>query len=156
MLPLEVRKYLFDVAQACALLTQFTNGKTFADYLASPLLRSAAERQFEVIGEALNQALRVEPGLSRRVSNTHRIIAFRNRRASLSRDGEIEGRIMVPSQRDRIDEWWNPEFPSPDSTRRALVRKSREESLRTKLGKSVRASSRSQYGRAGGGVKGLR
>lgn len=79
MLPLEVRKYLFDVAQACALLIEFTNGKTFADYAASPLLRSAVERQFEVIGEALNQALRLEPGLSGRVSDTHRIIAFRNR-----------------------------------------------------------------------------
>lgn len=79
MLPLEVRKYPFDVAQACDLLTQFTQGKTLADYAADPLVRSAVERQFEVIGEALNQALRLDPGLSSRVSNSRRIIAFRNR-----------------------------------------------------------------------------
>ena len=56
MLPLEVRKYLFDIAEACDLLTQFTAGKTFTDYSADALLRSAVERQFEVVGEALNQA----------------------------------------------------------------------------------------------------
>jgi uncharacterized protein with HEPN domain len=61
MLPLEVRKYLFDIAQACGLLTQFTYGKTFTDYSTDALLRSAVERQFEVMGEALNQALRLYP-----------------------------------------------------------------------------------------------
>ena len=50
MLPLEVRKYLFDIAQACDLLTQFTKGKTFTDYSTDALLRSAVERQFEVLG----------------------------------------------------------------------------------------------------------
>jgi uncharacterized protein with HEPN domain len=79
MLPLEVRKYLFDIAQACDLLTQFTKGKGFADYSADLMLRSAVERQFEVIGEALNQALRIEPSLTRRISDTQRIISFRNR-----------------------------------------------------------------------------
>ena len=79
MLPLEVRKYLFDIAQACDLLAQFTTGKTFTDYVADPLLRSAVERQFEVIGEALNQALRVHPDLSNRVSDCRRIVSLRNR-----------------------------------------------------------------------------
>ena len=79
MLPLEVRKYLFDISQACDLLLQFTKGKSFADYSADPLLRSAGERQFEVLGEARKQALRMEPGLTRRISDTKRIIAFRNR-----------------------------------------------------------------------------
>ncbi len=79
MLPLEVRKYLFDIAQACHLLTQFTSGKIFTDYAADALLRSAVERQFEVMGEALNQALRLYPDLSNRVSACRRIVAFRNR-----------------------------------------------------------------------------
>ena len=79
MLPLEVRKYLFDIAQACDLLTQFTAGKTFTDYSADALLRSAVERQFEVVGEALNQALHVYPDLANRVSDCRRIVAFRNR-----------------------------------------------------------------------------
>ena len=79
MLPLEVRKYLFDIAEACDLLTQFTAGKTFTDYSADALLRSAVERQFEVVGEALNQALHLYPALANRVSDCRRIVAFRNR-----------------------------------------------------------------------------
>ena len=79
MLPLEVRKYLFDIAQACDLLTQFICGKTFTEYSTDALLRSAVERQFEVLGEALNQALRLYPDLSKRVSDCRRIVAFRNR-----------------------------------------------------------------------------
>ena len=79
MLPRELRKYLFDIPQACELLTQFTAGKSFADYGADSLLRSAVERQFEIIGEALKQALSLNPSLSSQISNTQRIIAFRNR-----------------------------------------------------------------------------
>jgi uncharacterized protein with HEPN domain len=79
MRPRDVRLYLFDIAQACALLRQFTTGKTFADYAADPLLRSAVERQFEIIGEALSQALRLDPGLAVQIRDTGRIIAFRNR-----------------------------------------------------------------------------
>jgi len=75
MLPLEVRKHLFDIVQACDLLVQFTCGKTFADYTADPLLRSAVEHQFEIIGEALHR----DSTLAARISSTNRIIAFRNR-----------------------------------------------------------------------------
>ena len=79
MKQLDIRKYLFDINEACGLLLQFTAGKTFSDYSTDPMLRSAVERQFEIIGEALGQALRLDPSLSSRISNTGRIIAFRNR-----------------------------------------------------------------------------
>jgi uncharacterized protein with HEPN domain len=79
MKPLEIRKYLFDILQGCDLLKRFTAGKTFDDYTADPMLRSAVERQFEIIGEALNQALQLDPSLETQISSTRRIIAFRNR-----------------------------------------------------------------------------
>jgi uncharacterized protein with HEPN domain len=79
MKQLDIRKYLFDIHEACGLLFHFTAGKSFSDYAADPMLRSAVERQFEVIGEALGQALRLDPSLSSKISNTGRIIAFRNR-----------------------------------------------------------------------------
>jgi uncharacterized protein with HEPN domain len=43
------------------------------------MLRSAVERQFEIIGEALNQALVLDPSLALRISGAPRIIVFRNR-----------------------------------------------------------------------------
>ena len=79
MLPLEIRKYLYDIQQACGLLSEFTAGTTLDDYTANAMLRSAVERQFEIIGEALNQMLRRDPTLTPRISDYQRIIAFRNR-----------------------------------------------------------------------------
>jgi uncharacterized protein with HEPN domain len=79
MKQLDIRKYLFDMSEACELLIQFTAGKTFSDYSSDPLLRSAVERQFEIIGEALAQVLRLNPSLRSRISEAGRIIAFRNR-----------------------------------------------------------------------------
>ena len=79
MKQLDIRKYLFDINEACELLIQFTAGKTFSDYSADPMVRSAVERQFEIIGEALAQLLRLDPSLRSRISDAGRIIAFRNR-----------------------------------------------------------------------------
>jgi uncharacterized protein with HEPN domain len=75
----ETLKYLFDVAEACRLLDDFTSGKSLADYESDALLRSAVERQFEIVGEALRLAIREEPGLAGRITHSGRIIAFRNR-----------------------------------------------------------------------------
>jgi uncharacterized protein with HEPN domain len=75
----DLRKYLYDMKQACELLLQFTAAKTFTDYSADPILRSAVERQFEIVGEALAQALRLDPNLATKITHTSRIIAFRNR-----------------------------------------------------------------------------
>jgi len=79
MLPLEIRKYLFDIREACELITQFTAGKTYDNFHADRMLRSAVERQFEIIGEALNQALQRDPAMSISISNASRIISFRHR-----------------------------------------------------------------------------
>jgi hypothetical protein len=61
MPPRDLRAYLFDVAEACRLVEEFTRGKSAADYAGDSLLRSGVERQLEIVGEALNQALRNHP-----------------------------------------------------------------------------------------------
>ncbi len=75
----DVRAFLFDIEQACRWVADFTADKTLSDYLAEPMLRSAVERQFEIIGEALNQALSVDPTLRSQITGASTIIAFRNR-----------------------------------------------------------------------------
>ena len=75
---LEARKYLFDIRQACDLLAEFTAGKSLADYAADAMMRSAVERQFEITGEALSKLLKVEPSIAGAITDSKRIISFRN------------------------------------------------------------------------------
>ena len=75
----DLRAYLHDVAEACRMIETFTAGKSFDDYTSDPMLRSAVERQFEIVGEALNQGMRTDSGLEKQISHARRIVAFRNR-----------------------------------------------------------------------------
>ena len=79
-LPLSVEslKYGFDIAQAARNILNFTSGKTLADYQASPLLQSAVERQFEIIGEAVSQLAKRDPATAQCIPEYRRLIAFRN------------------------------------------------------------------------------
>ncbi|WP_018682684.1 HepT-like ribonuclease domain-containing protein [Actinokineospora enzanensis] len=72
------RAYLWDALRAAGLLAEFTASKSFADYQADAMLRSAAERQFEIIGEALNNLSKIDAELAARVPDLRRIVAFRN------------------------------------------------------------------------------
>lgn len=74
----DAAKFLLDVDQASALVEDFTRGKSFADYQASAMLRSAVERQFIIIGEALMQASKLEPSLGQSIPALRQIVGFRN------------------------------------------------------------------------------
>ncbi|HKZ01128.1 MAG TPA: HepT-like ribonuclease domain-containing protein [Pyrinomonadaceae bacterium] len=75
---LEANKYLYDIQQASGRVAEFTAGKQFQDYQGNAMLRAAVERQFEIIGEALAQLLKLDEKLAARLSEHRRIIAFRN------------------------------------------------------------------------------
>jgi len=74
----EITKLLFDIRLAITLLEDFVCDKTLNNYLEEPLLRSGVERQFEIIGEALNQAISKQSSLTNSIRNSRRIIDFRN------------------------------------------------------------------------------
>ena len=74
----EAKKYLFDIARAAELVRTFTRGRTFEEFESDPMLRSAVERQFEIVGEALNRLSRIDPETASRIRDHRHIIAFRN------------------------------------------------------------------------------
>jgi len=72
------RKYLWDAASAAEQAQGFAEGNSFDDYLANAMLRAAVERQFEIIGEALNQLSKAAPEFAAAIPDLPRIVAFRN------------------------------------------------------------------------------
>jgi len=66
---LEIAKYLYDVQSAAARLASFVAGRHWQDYRQEAMLRSAVERQFEIIGEALSQLGRRDPALLARIDD---------------------------------------------------------------------------------------
>lgn len=74
----ESLKLLWDAREAASRLEGFIAGKSIHDYLDEPMLRSAAERQLEIIGEALNQLSRSDEATAGRIPELPRIVAFRN------------------------------------------------------------------------------
>ena len=75
---LEARKYLYDMQRAAALLREFTDQKSFADYERDAMLRAAVEREFEIIGEEMARLARVDEALAAAIGGYQRVIAFRN------------------------------------------------------------------------------
>lgn len=77
-MPHDARKYLYDIYAAAERIRRFTKDASFDNYLADELLQSAVERQFEIIGEAVNQLSRRTSGIAERIPSYQRMIAFRN------------------------------------------------------------------------------
>lgn len=75
---LEAAKFLWDAHQACDLVLAFTAGKSFEDYQDDVLLRSAVERQFEIVGEALNQMSKIDPVTAGTIPQLRKVVSFRN------------------------------------------------------------------------------
>lgn len=74
----DARCYLWDALKAAEAVQAFLRGKTYEAFVEDDLLRSAVERQLQIIGEALSQLAKVDPQIASSVSELRRIIAFRN------------------------------------------------------------------------------
>ena len=73
------KKLLLDVLESGKSIRGWSEGKTFRDYESNRQFRRAVEREFEIIGEALNRIDRLDPPTAARISELRRIVDFRNR-----------------------------------------------------------------------------
>lgn len=77
-MPPDVPKWLEDIRDAASYILEATKGQ-MRDALANDrMLRQAVERNFEVIGEAMNRIGRSDEATLLRLTDHKRIIAFRN------------------------------------------------------------------------------
>ena len=74
-----LKKRLLDALTACRVIQDFIVDRAFADYERNLMLRSAVERQFEIIGVALNQAEMEDSELAVTSPALRRIVGLRNR-----------------------------------------------------------------------------
>ena len=74
----EVLAHLHDILLAARSVKQFVADRTFTHYASDEQLRSAVERKFEIMGEALNRIGKNDPGLLARIRDHRDIISFRN------------------------------------------------------------------------------
>ncbi|MEO8024375.1 MAG: HepT-like ribonuclease domain-containing protein [Polaromonas sp.] len=72
------RAWLWDVREAAEAVKHFVAGLDANSYARTPLVYSAVERKFEIIGEALNQLAKAKPELAARIPHLAQIVAFRN------------------------------------------------------------------------------
>ncbi len=73
------KKLLFDVLASGRSIRQWCSARTFPDYERDRQFRRAVEREFEVIGEALNRLSQADPTVAARIGERQRIVGFRNR-----------------------------------------------------------------------------
>ncbi|SEB94691.1 Uncharacterized conserved protein, contains HEPN domain [Paramicrobacterium humi] len=74
----EVGAHLWDTVEAARLVHEFASGKTEKEFNSDVLMRSAIERQLEVLGEALNRLRRDDPETAARVPDLEKIAGMRN------------------------------------------------------------------------------
>lgn len=77
-MPHDPAKLWQDMHHAGRAIQQFIAGRTLDDYRQDLMLRSAVERQFEVIGEAMRRLVAIESTPPDHLDSHRRIIAFRN------------------------------------------------------------------------------
>ena len=72
-----IRKYLYDIEESINSIDSYLVGKRdFSYYQQDKQLRRAIERELEIIGEAANKMLQIDPEIS--IDNARKIVDLRN------------------------------------------------------------------------------
>ena len=75
-----LKKYLFDIANSISEIESYleTRPKMFEIFCSDTMFRRAVERNIEIIGEAMNRALKIKPDIpitaSRNIVNTRNYV----------------------------------------------------------------------------------
>jgi uncharacterized protein with HEPN domain len=78
-MPRSTAAYLADIVDACDGRAEVLAGVDLEAYRARRSVRTSVEREFTIIGEAINVLSRRDPALAARISHARLIVGFRNR-----------------------------------------------------------------------------
>jgi uncharacterized protein with HEPN domain len=96
----EAAKLLWDAREAADRLHRFVGQHSLDSYLGDEVVRSAVERQLEVMGEALGRLRALEPDVARRVPRLQQLVAFRN--FLLHQYGDSDSRLVWDVVKTRL------------------------------------------------------
>ncbi len=74
----DLSAYLQDVHEACKSIEDVMSGVSLEEYRGKRSVRSAVEREFIIIGEALRRVRALDEKLFSSISNSRAIVDFRN------------------------------------------------------------------------------
>ncbi len=75
---IEIKKFLYDINESIDSIENYLDNKRdYTIYLSDKMLRRAIEREFEIIGEAMNNIDKIDSNIS--ISYKYKIINLRNR-----------------------------------------------------------------------------
>lgn len=77
----DARAYLADIIESCDAIAAALDGIPLDVYKGNRLIRSAVEREFTIIGEAMSVLSRKTPGVFAAITHARRIVDFRNQLA---------------------------------------------------------------------------
>ena len=76
-MPHRIEKYLYDIKESIDSIDEYLGDKRdFFEYKKNKLLRRGVERELEIIGEAINRILEINPDIE--ISEARRIVDLRN------------------------------------------------------------------------------
>jgi uncharacterized protein with HEPN domain len=73
----EIQKYLHDISVSISAIKSYlVNCNDFADFNGKRMLKMAIEREFSIIGEAMNRIIKIDSSIP--ISNHRKIVSVRN------------------------------------------------------------------------------
>ena len=76
-MPRDIKMYLLDISNSIDSIFEYLgNERNFKLYDTNKLIRRAVERELEIVGEATNRIIKINPNID--ISNARRIVSLRN------------------------------------------------------------------------------